>query len=359
MRRPLVTAPGIIEWLAVDLPPRPPPGTVRIRSRVSLISPGTELRLVRGEPMMRGVWEGYADLGCPTVPPFDPAYSVDTADGPSGPIFPAGLGYNTVGEVVAVGDGVDRLRAGHRVLAMARHQATFDLPAWEAWHVPAGVADEDAVYAYVATLGVAALRKARYAVGENVAVIGLGLVGLCSALAADACGANLLCCDVSHGRLDQARSALDHATLVDARSPGLAAVLEDTFRPHGVDVVLEAGAGPSSLALALRISRTGGRVAVIALHPEEVGRLLGGAFNARQTEILGSANDPYVDDRAGLPRFTLGGNVRFVLSLLARAKLTFAGIPHRRFAVRDLADAYRGLEDGSVREVAVLLDWDR
>jgi threonine dehydrogenase-like Zn-dependent dehydrogenase len=351
--RPVVAAPGRIEWLTVELPAGPPPGAVRIRSRVSLVSPGTELRLLRGEPMLRGVWEGYADLDCPTIPPFEPGYAAPTTGGPSGPIFPAGLGYNTVGDVIAVGEGVDEPAVGDRVLAMARHQSCFDLPAWEAWPVPAGVADDDAVYAYIASLGVAALRKARYAVAENVAVIGLGMVGLCAALAADACGASMLCFDVRADRREQARRALGGAVVAD-----LAAAVEDAFRPHGADVVLEAGAGASSLALALGVCGRGGRVAVVALHPEDAGPLLAGDFNARQAELLGSGNDPYLDERAGLPRFTLGGNVGFVLSLLARRKLTFGTVPSRRFPVHDLAAAYGGLDAGMVREIGVLLDWD-
>ena len=54
--------PDEIGWQPAEVPDQAPPGKVRARTLVSLISPGTELRLYRGEPMVEEVWEGFAEI---------------------------------------------------------------------------------------------------------------------------------------------------------------------------------------------------------------------------------------------------------------------------------------------------------
>lgn len=357
VRRPLITAPREIGWATMSLPPAPGPGQVRVRTRVTLISPGTELRLFRGDPMAAGLWEAFADLDAPLWPQGEDSYRVTPPNLPSGPIYPATFGYNNVGEVVALGEGVELLAVGDRVRTAARHQEVYDARAWEAVKIPDTVSDEAAAFSYVATLGLHALRRARFAPGENVAVVGLGLVGLCAALVADACGACLACLDIDADRRRVTAAALPDAIVLDPLDPGFAGALERSLRPHGVDLVIEAGAGAASLDLAMRLLDGGGRLAVVALHPEEVGPLLSSDFYTKEAAVLGTSNDPYEDPRLRRNRFTIAGNLSCLLDLQRRGRLPLERVLTHAFPVSKIDEAYAELASGRRDMVGVLLEW--
>ena len=73
--------------------------------------------------------------------------------------------------------------------------------------VPAGIPSEQAVCSYLATLGLHALRRIGFQPGENVVVMGLGVVGMAAALVASACGARVIAVDPDPSRRERAREA--------------------------------------------------------------------------------------------------------------------------------------------------------
>jgi threonine dehydrogenase-like Zn-dependent dehydrogenase len=356
-RRPLVTAPGRVEWADASLTLEPAAGHVRIRTRMTLASPGTELRLFRGEPMVAEVWDAFADLDDNGMGPIDRRYRLTAPNQPGGPVYPIVFGYNNVGEVTALGEGVSGLAVGDRVVTTARHREVFDVPEWHGTRIPEEVGDEAAAFAYLATLGLYALRRGSYAPGENVAVIGLGVVGLLAALVADACGATVVALDLDADRRGVAAAALPDAHVLDPTDPSFAADLEARLAPQGVDIVLEAGAGAASLDLAFRLADAAGRVVSIALHPEELGTLLSADFYNKRVALLGTSNDPFEDPRERLTRFTIGGNVAYVLDLQRRGRLRLQQAHTHTYPARDISEAYTQLAAGRRDMVGVLVDW--
>lgn len=83
-----------------------------------------------------------------------------------------------------------------------------------------------------------ALRKARLAPGESVAVFGAGGLGLSAIRLAHACGAaEVFAVDIDAGKRDQATRA--GAVAIDPAVAPPGAQLRDATRGHGVDVTLE------------------------------------------------------------------------------------------------------------------------
>jgi threonine dehydrogenase-like Zn-dependent dehydrogenase len=353
-----MVGPRDVQWSTVDLSDRLGAGCLRLRSRVSLISPGTELRLYRGDAMATEVWESFSDLDQMTNPlGLDNRYRVTQTNAPADAIYPVAFGYNNVAEIVEVGEGVEGFAVGDRVMTLARHQEMFDLFAWEPVAIPSGVSDEAAAFSYIATLGLHALRRARFQPGENVAVIGLGLVGLCASLVADAVGARLICVDISPERLRHAATALPGALVHDAADDGFAAALERALDPDGVDVVLEAAGGPQALDLGMRILDRTGRMVGIALHPEDVGTLLSADFYEKETAVIGASNDPYDDPQARRSRFTIAGNVAYMLDLQQRGRIALESVRTHTFPADEVGPAYAALAAGQRDMIGVLLDW--
>ena len=165
------------------LPDGPGPGEVLIRNRYSLISAGTELA------MFTRTHRGFDE------PDFSYAKY---------PFYP---GYAAVGEVLAVGDGVSDLAPGLRVFHRGRH-ATYALHSCDVvLPVPEGVPDSHVPFLSMLQIALSSIRQAPVYFGENVLVIGMGLVGnLCAQLCGLAGAGQVAAADLAAPRLAQAQA---------------------------------------------------------------------------------------------------------------------------------------------------------
>jgi NADPH:quinone reductase len=147
-------------------------GEVRLRTSWSLVSPGTELH--------------YLDRAART-----------------GERFP--LGYCVAGTVEALGPGSPGLSSGDRVIAMgwgeAVHGDVAVVPYRLCLRVPGGVPLRDAVVACLGCTAVHAVDRAALAPGDEVAVVGAGMVGQLVAQTAAARGCHVTVIDLRPERL--------------------------------------------------------------------------------------------------------------------------------------------------------------
>ncbi len=170
-----VTGPGHCEVREVGLGPLAP-GHVRVRTRLTGISRGTERLVFAGD-----------------VPEGERARMRAPFQGGDFP-FPVKYGYCAVGTVVA-GDGH---AAGTRIFALHPHQDLFDVPAAAAIPIPDAVPDAAAPLAAHMETAVNALWDHPPRIGDRIAVVGLGAVGLCIArLAARTPGVSMFGIDPS------------------------------------------------------------------------------------------------------------------------------------------------------------------
>ena len=95
--------PGVVEFEDRPLP-TPEPGEVLLRTRRTLISPGTELTILSGDFAPGSAWDGYAQ-------------------------FPFVAGYSAAAEVAALGDGVEGVLVGDLVAAGTPHARWATAPA--------------------------------------------------------------------------------------------------------------------------------------------------------------------------------------------------------------------------------------
>lgn len=157
-----VTKPGHGEIRTDDLPALAP-GEVRVRTRYSGISRGTEALVFRGE-VPESEW---ARMRAPFQDGDFPA--------------PVKYGYANVG---VVEDGPAALR-GQTVFCLYPHQSAYNVPAEAVVPLPAGVPPERAVLGANAETAVNALWDAGPRMGDRIAVIGAGTVGCLVAALAD------------------------------------------------------------------------------------------------------------------------------------------------------------------------------
>jgi threonine dehydrogenase-like Zn-dependent dehydrogenase len=249
-----VTAPGRAELRDETLPP-PAAGEVRVRSLHSGISRGTETLVFRGE-----------------VPPGEARRMrapFQAGDFPA----PVKYGYVSVGVVEA---GPDDL-CGRTVFCLHPHQTVYQVPAAAVLPLPPGVPPARAVLAANLETAVNALWDAGPRLGDHIAVIGGGTLGLLVAwLAAQVPGCHVQVVDVQ-----PARAALAAALGADFSLP-------EAARPEA-DLVIHASGQPAGLVTALGLAGFEATVLELSWYgTRSVALPLGEAFHARRLVLRSS-----------------------------------------------------------------------
>ena len=275
--------------------PQPGPGQILVRQRVTAISTGSEvIRYYNGA-------------------------------GPN-------IGYMGAGVVEKVGEGVTRHQPGDRVRVPGPHQEFVVVNAEAAQAIPDGVDDAEAAYAYLPTLGLHAMRLCEYELGENVAFIGQGVVGLLSAAMATAMGVSAIALDIDPQRLEVAHKLGVMHPLNPASSTfadDLAAVVKD----KGVDISIDVTGNYNGLVLAMEITRKWGHIAILGMYrpdppnPEMAAKLhqaYAKNLHSKELRMVGCSNDPQEEYPAHIYRFTIHDNTRQSLALLGKKAYSIA-----------------------------------
>ncbi len=115
---------------------------------------------------------------------------------------PLPLGYCNVGEVVAVGKGVDEFSIGDKVASNGHHAEYVCIPKNLVAKIPDNVTDEEATFTIIGSIGLQGIRLLNPTFGETIVVVGLGLIGLVTAELLKANGCNVIGFDFDETKVD-------------------------------------------------------------------------------------------------------------------------------------------------------------
>ena len=324
MRAVVIEEPGVVALREID-PPVCGPGEVVVRSRAAGVC-RTDIEVLRGELDRR--WVRY-----PCVP-----------------------GHEWSGEIAEVGEGVDGLTVGDRVvcegmipcgrcrrcragdtnlcenydqLGFTRVGGYGELvlaPARIAHLLPGHVSFESGVLVEPASVVWRALERARLADGEAVGIVGIGTLGSLAIVLARLAGpARIVAYGIRPEELELAlRLGADETVDVSAGEP----------RPGELDLVLETAGAVPAVELATRLLREGGRVALLGIAGE------------------GKTLAPLPADRIALRDIELIGSVGYtsaawarVVALLAERRVDFSPIVTHRFPLEEFERAFELMEN--------------
>lgn len=262
------------------------------------------------------------------------------------------LGYSSAGVVRAVGDGVNDLRPGDRVACggagYANHAEINFIPRNLVARVPQGVSMEAASLTTIGAIAMQGLRQAALHLGESVAVIGAGLVGLVAIQLAKASGCRVLALDVDLARVEFASHFGAHLALLSNDPQSLAAVRH--FSPFGIDAAVITAASPSAepLELATTLLRDRGRVIVVgdiqmgverrSLYDKELSVALSRSYGPGRYDT--NYEEKGIDYPIGYVRWTERRNMEAFLDLLATGSIELGALTRQQCAVEDAASAY-------------------
>ncbi|MFM0167730.1 zinc-dependent alcohol dehydrogenase family protein [Paraburkholderia sediminicola] len=270
------------------------------------------------------------------------------------PLIPLSDG---VGEVVAIGDGVTRVKVGDRVCstfwqrwiggsfdmaepsyqlggpvdgllaeyALLDEQATVPAPAHLS-DVEAATLPCAAVTAWHALVTEGALKP-----GETVLVLGTGGVSVFALQFARCAGARVLVTSSSDEKIQRAKALGAHAGVNYRDHPDWAEEILKLTDGRGVDHVLEVG-GPESFAQSLRAVRRGGQINVIGYLGGTEGVINPLDIFRRQVRVR------------GIP---VGSRASFEAMNRAIAVNQLRPVIHRTYEWTDVGHALRDLESGA------------
>lgn len=243
-------APGQGELRAEPLP-EARPGQALVRTLASGISRGTESLVFHG----RVPESEHARMACPMMGGAFP--------------FPVKYGYS------AVGMAETGTHAGRRVFALAPHQDKFVAPETMLTPLPDALPTRRAVLAANMETALNIFWDSQPLIGERIAVIGAGVVGLLSAYLL----ARLPATTVTVIDTDASRAAL-------AAALGCAFALPEAA-PAEQELIVHASGNPAGLARAMELAANEARILEASWFGTTPCAVpLGGAFHARRLRLL-------------------------------------------------------------------------
>jgi threonine dehydrogenase-like Zn-dependent dehydrogenase len=350
--------------------PTPRPGTALVRTAASLVSAGTERTLVEfAEKSLVGKAQSRPDLVRQVLDKARREGLLTTIEAAFNKLDqPMPLGYSSAGTIAAVGPGLEGFQVGDRVACAgggyAVHAEYAIVPGNLLAKLPPQVDFEAAAFTTLGAIALHGFRLAQPQLGERVAIIGLGLLGLLTVGIARAAG-----CQVFGVDLDPQRVAL-------AESQGAKAVIRSEAETagaafshgRGFDAVLVCADARSNdpIELAGALARDRGRVVAVGAFGLDIPRK---AYFEKEIHFQVSRSygpgryDPAYEEGGqdypiGYVRWTEGRNLEAIVDLLASGALDVAPLISHRFAIEDAPQAY-DLITGKTREpfLGVLLTY--
>jgi threonine dehydrogenase-like Zn-dependent dehydrogenase len=248
-RRLDLVGPGQVAWFDGRQTPLEP-DRVRVQSLLSGIKHGTEMvRFAARDPHQTHNFDMKTRVFIPR-------------EGPAR--FPTPVGSMTVGRVVEVGTDVTSVKPGDVVFGLMGLQ---DIQTTPAEHVqPLGtLTPEQAVCVDPAFFAASAVRDARAGIGDRVAVLGLGAIGLFVVQLAKLAGAEVIAASRFPRRCELARE-FGADRVIDTRHADDLGLLVKTESRGGVDVAIECSGDYARLHQAIRMTRQNGRVVAVGFY---------------------------------------------------------------------------------------------
>ncbi len=278
---------------------------------------------------------------------------------------PLPLGYCNVGRVVALGESVRGFSVGDRVLSNGRHAEVVSVPAQLCARIPDAVSDDEASFGVLGAIALQGIRLANPTLGESVAVIGLGLIGILAVKLLKANGCRVIAFDIDRGKLAIARAC--GAEACDLSSPTDAVAAAAAFsRGIGIDAVLLTASTSSEepVHLAAQMSRKRGRIVLVGVTGMQLSRA---DFYEKELTFQVSCSygpgryDPAYEDKGqdypvGFVRWTEQRNFVAVLDMMAEARLSATTLISHRFSIDEAQQAYE-LLTGQTPTMGIMIDY--
>lgn len=319
MPKRIVTTDGSTFWIEeFSLPPLEP-NEVRVKPSLAAPKHGTEGHALAGSAFGTKQWD-------PELRLFLPRSESAESESASVPT-PRGIGNMVVGEVVELGSAVTRFSVGERVFGYGQIRELVTVPENKLWPLGA-LSESDALCCDPAHVAFVAVRDGNIRIGDDVAVFGLGAIGLLAVQIARAGGAQrIFAIDPLPLRREHALAHGATAAL-DPLACDAALEIKRATQKLGVDVSIETSGNGHAFNEAIRCIRQCGTVVHVPWGPKDASALhFDQEFHLNRPTIVGSqAWDGWGNPDRDHPLWTHTRAYEATIQLFRDKKLTGEGI---------------------------------
>jgi predicted dehydrogenase len=263
---------------------------------------------------------------------------------------PMALGYSSAGTIIGLGADMEGFKVGQRVACAgggyAVHAEYNVVPRALLTPLPDSVDFESAAFTTLGAIALHGFRLAEPQVGERVAVIGLGLLGLLTVQIAAAAGCKVFGIDTNPERVKLAEDFGLPACPRDQAEEGTRAFTAN----HGFDVVLICADTTSNdpVELAGAVARDRARIVATGAVGLSIPRKV---YYEKELNFINSRSygpgryDPSYEENGhdypiGYVRWTEGRNFQTIAELMESGKLNVQPLITHRFPIEKAAEAY-------------------
>ncbi|MGA1866918.1 MAG: bi-domain-containing oxidoreductase [bacterium] len=354
---------------------------ILIKNVASLISIGTERSIIElGKKSLLGKAKTRPDLVKRFVDKAKKEGFIKTFKEALGRLDnPTPLGYSSAGIAVEVGNNVYKFSPGDRVACIApgfaSHAEYITVPEMLCSHIPKIVhrydlnnfnkqenkindnlsnnyiSFEEACFGMLGIIALHGIRSAKLAFGENVVVIGLGLLGLLSIQILKAYGCKVIGMDIDPKKVNLAKML--GADNVFGVEDDLKRACDKITEGYGIDAIIITASTKSDSLIntAIDIAKFGGRIVLVGvadIHPQR------NEMWHKEVEIIvskaggpGTFDPCYehkgIDYPLGYVRWTENRNLEEFLRLISERKVNIDPLISHRFKIDQAETVYKNI----------------
>ena len=280
------------------------------------------------------------------------------------------LGYSLVGEVIQVGKGVDHLKKGDIVACggagYANHSEVNFVPKNLCVKVPEGVDLKEAAFTTIASIAMQGFRQTQSQIGENIAVIGLGLLGQMLIQIIQANGCRAFGFDISKSKCELALSNGAYFAEVASKTD-FEKEINALTGGFGCDsIIISTGTQSNDpIVLAGKIARDKAKIVDIGItkmdlpwdlyYHKELDFRFSRSYGPGRYDAQYEENG--IDYPIGHVRWTEQRNMMSVLQLLKDKKLYFSKLITHEFDFADSEKAFMEIKEGKEDYLGVILKY--
>lgn len=341
---------GEIELVEVPVP-TVSSNTVLIKSKYSLISVGTERMLVEfGKASLLEKVKKQPERVKEVLQKIKTDGLLSTLDVVMSKLDePLPLGYSNVGVIIDVGKNVEGISIGDRVVSNGSHAEVVSVSKNLVAKIPENVDDESAVFTVLGSIALEGIRLLNPTLGEYIAVVGLGLIGLLTVQLLIASGCKVLGIDIDKSRVKLAESFGAEGLLIE---PGISPV-EGALafsKGRGVDGVIITASTKSNepIEYSADMCRKRGRIVLVGVTRIDIPR---DKFYKKELSFQVSCSygpgrydrlyeEKGIDYPFEYVRWTAKRNFEAVLEMMSMGKIDVKPLITHRFSFNDAVKAY-------------------
>ncbi|QZY55331.1 bi-domain-containing oxidoreductase [Crassaminicella profunda] len=279
-------------------------------------------------------------------------------------------GYSASGVVIEVGEDIHDIKVGDRVACAgakyAYHAEYIEVPRNLVVRIPENLDYKEASTVTLGSIAMQGVRRADVRFGENVAIIGLGILGQIASQIVSAAGARVIAIDLDDRRLSIAK---DNG-VKNIVNPHKCNVVDEVIKltdGYGVDAVIITAATSSKepLTQAFQMSKSKGKVVLVGVVGMEINR--NDMYQKELDFLISTSYGPgrydanYEEKGLDYPyhyvRWTENRNMQEYLKMIEEGKINLDNIIEKIYSIEEAEKAYEELKTGENNPLIVLLKY--